>query len=71
MNTTENTEQDLLPEYQFDYAKAKPNRFAEQSPITITLDADIAAIFKDSEAVNKVLRAIVLAMPHSSFSEKI
>ena len=71
MNANENSEQDLLPEYHFDYTKAKPNRFAEQPPVTITLDADIAAVFKDAKAVNNVLRAIVLAMPHTSIGENI
>jgi len=66
MNNTDNANEDLLPEYDFDYAKAKPNRFAVKStPITVTLDADIAEIFKDSIAVNNALRAILLAIPHS------
>jgi hypothetical protein len=66
MNNTDNADEDLLPEYDFDYAKAKPNRFAAKPvPITVTLDADIAEVFKDSTAVNNVLRAILLAIPHS------
>lgn len=53
MKNTEDTEHDMLPEYNFDYSKAKVNRFAiKQAPITVTLDADIAEVFKDSEAVN-------------------
>jgi len=71
MKNTEETEQDMLPEYNFDYSKAKINRFAtKQSPITVTLDADIAEIFKDSKAVNRALRAILLALPNSQFHEK-
>ncbi len=59
MNKTE-----LLPEYTFDYTKAKPNRFAKQQPqITITLDADVAKVFQTSESVNKALRAILSALP--------
>ena len=46
MNVQTETE-DLLPEYDFDYSKAKPNRFA-QNEVKITLDEDIAKIFTTS-----------------------
>ena len=55
MNAQTETE-DLLPEYNFDYSKAKPNRFAHKV-VNVTLDEDIAKIFTTSEAVNKALRA--------------
>jgi len=43
MKNTEDTEHEMLLEYNFDYSKAKINRFAiKQSPFTVTLDADIA-----------------------------
>jgi hypothetical protein len=71
MKNKEDSEHDMLPEYNFDYSKAKTNRFAiKQSPVTVTLDADIAEVFKDSKAVNRVLRAILLALPNSQFHEK-
>lgn len=38
-------EDEILPEYNFDYQKAKPNRFALQSgkqKITVVLDEDVA-----------------------------
>ena len=55
---------DMLLEYAFDYSKAKPNRFAvAENGITVVLDADVAAVFKTSEAVNKALRAILSAIP--------
>lgn len=63
---------DILSEYHFDYSKAKPNRFARQSPpITITLDPDVAEVFTTSEAVNKALRALLNALPNSQFHEKV
>ncbi len=65
MNGQTNTE-DLLPEYHFDYSKAKPNRFAHHKAINITLDEDVAKIFTTSEAVNKALRAILTALPEKS-----
>lgn len=57
---------DLLPEYNFDYTKARPNRFVnrvQKSDVTVILDADIAEVFKTSEAVNHALRALLSAMP--------
>ncbi|WP_204102733.1 MULTISPECIES: hypothetical protein [Spirulina sp. CCY15215] len=65
-NPNQNLKDDLLPEYNFDYQKASPNRFITQkseTQITVTLDADIAKVFKTSEAVNKALRAILSAIP--------
>jgi len=61
MNVHTETE-DLLPEYNFDYSKAKPNRFT-QKVVNITLDEDIAKVFTTSESVNKALRAILSALP--------
>jgi hypothetical protein len=63
------TNDDMLVEYDFDYKKAKPNRFiAEGSPkqYLIELDPDVAEVFKSSEAVNQVLRAIMQAMPKAT-----
>jgi hypothetical protein len=59
---------ELLPEYRFDYSKARPNRFASRlaSPQqTIVLDPDVAAVFTTQEAVNTVLRALIQAMPQA------
>ncbi|MGA7978921.1 MAG: hypothetical protein WCA32_01685 [Chromatiaceae bacterium] len=35
--------EDLLPEYDLDYSKAKPNRFAGQGKGAVTLDDDVLA----------------------------
>jgi hypothetical protein len=62
----QNSEDELLPEYDFDYSKARPNRFVTQvneAKITVTLESDVAKVFKTSEDVNKVLRAILSAIP--------
>jgi hypothetical protein len=53
---------EMLPEYEFNYTNAKPNRFA-QDALTVALDPDVAQIFNTSEAVNKALRAILTAIP--------
>ena len=56
----------MQDEYSFDYNKAKPNRFAgklEQDRLMVCLDADVAAVFKTTESVNHVLRAIITSLP--------
>lgn len=54
---------DLLPEYDLDYSKSKPNRFAEKyrqtQQRTIVLDEDLAEFFPSAEAVNEALRFLV------------
>ena len=56
----------LAPEYRFDYAKAKPNRFVDKAKPAfneVLLDPDVARVFKTGEAVNAVLRALMVTMP--------
>jgi hypothetical protein len=62
-------QEELRPEYRFDYRKSKPNRFAakmSEDAIAVVLEPDIAAIFKSSKTVNALLRSIVSAMPQSN-----
>ncbi|MBD1926480.1 hypothetical protein H6F74_09510 [Trichocoleus sp. FACHB-90] len=62
----DNTDNDLLSEYDFDYRKARPNRFATQTDkaaVTVILDPDIAEVFQTSEAVNNALRALLSTIP--------
>ena len=59
---------DEIPEeLYFDYSKARPNRFVERyresNPLVVIIEPDIAEFFTTSEEVNKVLRAIIEAMP--------
>ena len=66
---SEDLDDDLLPEYDFDYTKAKPNRFATRvnQPLlkVVVLDEDVAQVFTTPESVNKVLRGLIESMPHS------
>ena len=60
---------DLLPHYDFDYSKGRPNRFAERlagDVIAVVLDPDVAAVFQSSEAVNTFLRSAIAAMPSAA-----
>ncbi|MCB0211324.1 MAG: hypothetical protein KDJ52_18435 [Anaerolineae bacterium] len=72
MSTTEKKLSDeneidaLETEYHFDYTKARANRFAarmERESIIVVLDPDVAEVFRNPEAVNKVLRALIATMP--------
>lgn len=63
---SQNSNDELMTEYDFDYQKAKPNRFAvrhEKQGLTVVLDEDVAQVFTTPEAVNKALRALIEAMP--------
>jgi hypothetical protein len=66
---SEDLDDDLLPEYDFDYNKAKPNCFAARvnQPLlkVVVLDEDVAQVFTTPESVNKVLREVIESMPHS------
>ena len=64
-NSNNMPEDDLQPEYNFDYRQARPNRFIpreNQAPVRVTLDPDIAEVFSTSESVNQALRALLSAM---------
>ena len=57
---------DLLPEYDLDYSKGRPNRYAgkiEKSQVVVMLEPDIAEVFTTPESVNAVLRALISTMP--------
>jgi len=59
---------EMLPEYRFDYSKAKPNRFAGRFPAgarLVPIDPDVAEVFTSPESVNSVLRALIATMPKS------
>lgn len=60
---------ELRADYQFDYSKAKPNRFAKKKAAgsrTVVLAPDVAAVFKTPEAVNAILRALIHNMPNGT-----
>ncbi len=57
---------ELRPEYDFDYSKSRPNRFAASCPRggrLVVLDTDVAQVFTTAEGVNSVLRALIKTMP--------
>lgn len=57
---------DMLPEYELDYSKGQPNRYAgkiDKSQVVVMLEPDIAEVFTTPESVNAVLRALISTMP--------
>ena len=50
----------LRAEYDFDYARAKPNRFAGRMPrdvVAVVLEPDVASAVKSPAKVNAILRS--------------
>jgi hypothetical protein len=66
---SEDLDDDLLPEYDFDYTKVKPNRFATHvnQPLlkVVVLDEDVAQVFTTPESVDNVLWGWIELMPRS------
>jgi len=57
---------DMLPEYRFDYRKARPNRFMPEvveGSLIVVLEPEIARVFRTQEAVKTILRAIAETLP--------
>ncbi len=55
--------------YEFDYSKAKPNRFASElkkGGRLVVLDPEVARSFGWSATVNAVLKALLQTMPQKS-----
>ncbi len=57
----------MLPEYDLDYSKARPNRFANRikDRLVVMLDPDVSKVFTTPESVNQVLRALNVSMPET------
>jgi hypothetical protein len=58
--------EELREECRFDYSKAKPNRFASELPPggrVVYLEPEVAAVFTDSAQVNRLLKAVLVAVP--------
>ena len=58
--------EDLDDDYEFDYALAQPNRYASEMQVggrVIILEPEVAAVFRESETVNAVLKALLKTMP--------
>jgi len=64
---------EMLPEYDFDYRQARPNRFAGRigkGGLVVLVDPEVAQVFPTADAVNAVLRAIVSSLPKAAKSKR-
>lgn len=58
----ENSQDELRPEYDFDFSKAVRGKYYREyleGSNVVVLDPDVAAAFHDSAAVNQALRAML------------
>ncbi len=63
----------IRDEYDFDYSKSKPNRFAtefEEGSVAVILDPDVAEVFDSAESVNTFLRSVISALPEKKSATK-
>jgi len=63
---------ELQDEYDFDYSQAKPNRFAKPLPPggrIVYLEPEVAKRFSDSGEVNRLLKAILEALPTTTATQ--
>ena len=69
--TSAKVAEDLRPEYNLDYSKSSPNRFAGRMAdrVVVLLDPDISEVFTTPEAVNTALRALISAMPKETYKK--
>ncbi len=64
---------EIRDEYDFDYSKSKPNRFAaefEKGSVAVVLDPDVAEVFDSAESVNTFLRSVISALPEKKSATK-
>ena len=57
---------EMRPEYDFDYSKARPNPYAARlkgHSVAVLLAPDVAPSFPTADSVNDILRAVIKAVP--------
>lgn len=65
---------ELRREYSFDYARARPNRFASRmatGSVAVVLDPDVASVFRTADSVNNLLRSVISVMPRNAKIRKM
>jgi hypothetical protein len=56
---------ELRAEYQFDFRKSRPNRFASRrgkDAVAVVLEPDVAQVFDSSRSVNRLLHSVIEAV---------
>ncbi len=73
-NISDKKNNDMKNEYNFDYSKAKQNRFAgivKEKVILYPIDKDVAKVFRNPSEANNALRAIIKAIPKNSVEKRL
>ena len=62
----------MRPECEFDWSKTKPNPYPARlrGTVAVLLDPDVAEVFPTSEAVNRLLRSVLEAIPRRATSRQ-
>ena len=64
--TAGSSHNELKADYELDYGKSRPNRFAQrmgENAVAVVLEPDVAEVFDSSASVNRMLRSVISAMP--------
>ena len=59
LNKNNKSDDEMLPEYDLDYSKSRPNKFAKPNSVLMPIDEEVAKVFETSENINNVLKAII------------
>jgi len=71
--STKKNNDKIKGEYNFDYTKAKTNRFANiirEKTVLVPLEDDVAEVFRTPSEVNDALRAIIDAFPKKIYKRR-
>ena len=60
-----NIEDDLLPEYDFDYSKAVKNPYYKKNRVFIEIDEEILETFQNQNNINAILKSIATSLEKS------
>lgn len=66
MPTRSEEKDEMRPEYDFDYSKARRNPYAARlkgHSVAVLLAPDVAPSFPTADSVNDILRAVINAVP--------
>ncbi|KUG25695.1 hypothetical protein ASZ90_004476 [hydrocarbon metagenome] len=74
MKNKPNNNNEMKAEFDFDYSKAKPNRFADidkEKVVLYPIDEDVAKVFQNADEVNNALRSIINAIPKKKGRKRV
>jgi hypothetical protein len=70
----DNKKDEMKGEYDFNYSKAKANRFAgmvKEKVVLYPIDEDVAKVFQNADEANNALRSIINAIPQKKGRKRV